>query len=230
MIRMRNQGDSWRAVTPRKYGRLLVLVATLLAIALFAWSMRPPAPNGAVVRVSLDRVPEERVVEFGHVDPPLEFVMPVPVEADAEAERTAAEPRDLGLQGPSQSIPGRSERIAAATAPPARTLRPDRNGVLPISFSLTQSVAAENGGVGVAKTLASEQGAATGLTIFLIGGSLIEVDRNELVTALAQLGASDKAAVLPEPGASGRLTLDRVRTAGLDLRYDAVQDRLVLRP
>lgn len=225
MIRMRHQDDGWRAVPPRRYARFLVLMLTLLAIATFAWSMRPVQAGHAVMRVALDRVPEERVVEFRHADPAFRMVLPVePEGADPGPERggfgdLAAAPQPVE----------RSERLArAATA--TRLVAPDRNGILPIGFSLSEGVSSQAGGVGVPKTIASEEGAMTGLTIFLIGGSLIEVDRSELVAALSRLGATDKAGSLPPASESGRLSLERVRTAGLNLRYDAIHDRLVLKP
>ena len=219
MIRMQVQGDRRLPVAPRRYGRLLVLLLTILAIALFSWSMRPASSSGAVMRVALDRVPEERVVEFGHADPQLAAVVPLP---PAETEGPASRSEPAGRTSTPSARSTASPRVAL--------VRPDRNGILPIDFSLSQGVSSEVGGVGVPKTIASEQGAATGLTIFLIGGSLIEVDRGELVAALGQLGAGEKASRLPPAPASGRLSLDRVRTAGLDLRYDAIQDRLVLKP
>lgn len=225
MIRMRRQGDGWRAVPPRNYARFAILLLTLLAIALFAWSMRPAPQGRAVMRVALDRVPEERVVRFGHAEPYLELVSPV-----AAAEMHVEEGETISNQISAPAIRD-AEPQRLAKAPPSRTMvKPDRNGILPIGYSLSAGVSSQEGGVGVPKTIASEQGAATGLTIFLIGGSLIEVDRGELVAALAQLGAGDKADRLPPPSESGRLSLDRVRTAGLDLRYDAIQDRLVLKP
>ncbi|MBX7541299.1 hypothetical protein [Qipengyuania sphaerica] len=224
MIRMRQQGDRFLAVPPRRYARFIVLALTLLAIALFSWSMRPVSSAGAVMRVALDRVPEERVVEFGHENAPIRMIMPVPAEEVPPG--AASDPRSSGGMRETE----RDRPRLAKAASPARMVKPDKHGILPIGYSLPEGVSSQAGGVGVSKTLASEQGAATGLTIFLIGGSLIEVDRGELVAALAQLGAAEKASSLPPASESGRLSLDRVRTAGLDLRYDAIQDRLVLRP
>ena len=222
---MRRHQGRWSPRLRPSYSRLLVVFVTLVAIAIVSIGMGKLQGDGAVMRVALDRVPEERVVEFGHEAPQMVMVLPVP--APDAADFISPEP-DLPATEP--------VRLAAAqpgTRPaPARpsTVRPDANGILPIDYSLPQGVSSQQGGVGVAKTIAAEGGVATGLTIFLIGGSLIEVDRGELVSALSQLGASDKASRLPPAGDTGRLSLDRVRTAGLDLRYDAVNDRLVLRP
>lgn len=233
MIQMRPDDGKLVPVPPRRFSRAIVLLATFACILLFAWSMRPDGSgndSGAVVRVSLSSVPEERVVHFGH-----EFPVPAPAAPDAAIADAGAD-----VAGEDEIAP---VRIAAASTAKfagspqsqrdqrrANYARPDANGVLPIGYSLTEGVSSVNGGVGVPKTIAAEGGEATGLTIFLIGGSLIEVDRGELVTALARLGAADKAGNLPPAGESGRLSLDRVRTAGLDLRYDAIHDRLVLRP
>lgn len=224
MIRMRSSEGQMVPLVPAQVGRWVVLLATLAAICLFSWSMRPAHSSGAVVRVSLAKVPEERVVTFGHADQPFAMVLPVPVENEPEAPQL---PQTRATPGTQLSSERPAQRFATSPAP---KMKPDANGVLPIGFSLPKGVSSETGGVGVAKTLASETGAATGLTIFLIGGAVIEVDRNELVSALAQLGAADRAGSLPAAGETGRLSLDRVRTAGVDLRYDAIQDRLVLRP
>lgn len=231
MIQMRSDGERLVPVPPRSRARAIVALVTALAILMVAWNMRPNgSERGAVVRVSLSSVPEERVVHFGH-----EFSAPA-------AGEVAALVADAGLEGIGEEeiAPVRTAAASAASSPGAprsqreqrgaNFARPDANGVLPIGYSLTEGVSSVSGGVGVPKTIAAEGGDATGLTIFLIGGSLIEVDRGELVTALARLGASDKAGNLPAAGESGRLSLDRVRTAGLDLQYDAIHDRLVLRP
>ena len=231
MIVLRRRKDRLAPVRTRDYAQLAVAVITLCAIIGFSLSMRPASASRAVVRVAFDRIPEERVVDFGHEMPQITLVSPVPADEPASDVHTPA------TEQPSTGATATNPATLAAARPrtaavPARQLavKPDANGILPIDFSLPEGVSSQTGGVGVAKTLASEGGAATGLTIFLIGGSVIEVDRNELMAALAQLGASDKAGRIPEAGGSGRLSLDKVRTAGLDLRYDAIQDRLVLRP
>ena len=229
MVPMRQHGQGWAPVPRRRYAKLVVLLVTLVAIAAVSMSMRPVSGGKAVVRVSLDRIPEERVVEFGHEMPRMTMVVPVPVEEEYEPATAVV----------GQSVPARESKpqFAAAVQPrevpepaAAKPVTPDANGILPIDFQLQEGVSSQMGGVGVAKTLAAEGGQATGLTIFLIGGSLIEVDRKELITALGQLGASEKAARIPPADETGRLSLDHVRTAGLDLRYDAILDRLVLRP
>ncbi len=227
MIQMRHREGRWKPVPRRRIARPLVTALTLAAIAAASLAMRPTADSGAVMRVSLDRVPEERVVEFGHEMPRLAMVSPVPPTANPVDPIPVAGNTVTGT-GMSQklaSVPERQTRPQAAVF-----VAPDSNGILPIDFELQEGVSSQVGGVGVAKTLAAEDGQATGLTIFLIGGSLIEVDRQELIAALAQLGASDKAGRVPPAGETGRLSLDRVRTAGLDLRYDAIRDRLILRP
>ena len=233
MIVMRRDKERWAPVAKRDYARAAVIIFTLAAIAAFSLAMRSAHENRAVVRVSLDRIPEERVVEFGHEMPRITLMSPIEPEVPL-AEVTipsagSAPPADLSAPpGPAVAAATPRRPVGRRAAKP--DLVADANGVLPIDFSLPEGISSHDGGVGVAKTLASEGGAATGLTIFLIGGSLIEVDRAELLAALAQLGAADKAGRIPPAGDSGRLSLERVRTAGLDLRYDAIHDRLVLRP
>lgn len=231
MIAVHSDGRRRVPVRQRNFARTIVLLATFACIGLFAWDMRPATnASSAVVRVSLSAVPEERVVNFGHEFPRLAIAEPI-----AAVEGAGPVPPEPDPRSPVPTNRAPAPAIAGQTSVPREQRRtkyakPDANGVLPIGYSLAQGVSSEIGGVGVPKTIASEGGEATGLTIFLIGGSLIEVDRGELVTALARLGASDKAGSLPAAGESGRLSLDRVRTAGLDLRYDAIRDRLVLRP
>ena len=197
----------WRAT--------LLVFGLCLAVAVAAL-VHAELQSRAVVRIALDQVPEERVVEFGHQDSAFAMVLPVTADAIEQSQVT---------QGVTAPLP-ESHRLPRTVA----YVEPDRNGVLPINFSLDHGVSSAAGGVGVAKTIASDQGAMTGLTIFLVGGSIIEVDRGELAGALAAIGASERSSSLPAAGANGRLSLDRVRQAGLDLRYDAIRDRLVLNP
>ncbi len=237
MIQMRSDGERLVPVPPRSRSRTVVALITALTILLVAWNMRPAnSESGAVVRVSLSSVPEERVVRFGH-----EFPGRDPTGPNAVLDAAGPVVSGESLSSPDRTAPAPASASASASATQiskqvardqrmAKYAKPDSNGVLPIGFSLAEGVSSVSGGVGVPKTIAAEGGKATGLTIFLIGGSLIEVDRGELVTALARLGASDKVGNLPAASESGRLSLDRVRTAGLDLRYDAIRDRLVLRP
>ena len=231
MIQMRSDGERLVPVPPRSRSRTIVALITALTILLVAWNMRPAdSDRGAVVRVSLSSVPEERVVRFGHEFPHPDPTGPNAVLAAAGPVVSEESPSSPDRTAPAPASATRISKQVARDQRIAKLAQPDANGVLPIGFSLAEGVSSVSGGVGVPKTIAAEGGEATGLTIFLIGGSLIEVDRGELVTALARLGASDKVGNLPAASESGRLSLDRVRTAGLDLRYDAIHDRLVLRP
>ena len=220
----RVSGDRTQPPRARRSPYPWLIAFALLLVPFSSWTLQISNDNGAVMRVPLDRVPEEKVVSFGHADHGFEPSWQVENEAGAE------------LEGPSEAIfaessaPLHATSRVAKTTLPGRAVGPDRNGVLPIGYSLPQGVSSQEGGVGVSKTLAVEEGTATGLRIFLIGGSLIEIDRGELVAALGQLGAPEKAQRLPAANEAGRLSLESVRMAGLDVRYDAIRDRLVLRP
>lgn len=186
-----------------------------LAIAVAAL-VHAELQNRAIVRIALNHVPVEQLVEFGHDDGAFAMVMPVPPSAvenmqGGEFDRTATR---------------RPERLQPAVA----YVEADGDGVLPLDFSIEQGFTSASGGIGVTKTIATDQGATTGLTIFLVGGSIIEIERSELAGALAAIGASELSRALPPAAENGRLSLDRVRQAGLDLRYDAIRDRLVLHP
>lgn len=167
-----------------------------------------------VVRIPLNQVPIEKVVEFGHADGTFAIALPDKMKGIEE----------IGSVEHAKNSPDRPENRQR----PLAYVEPDRNGVLPISFSLDRGSSSGAGGVGVTKTIATLQGQMTGLTIFLVGGSSIEVDRAELAQALTAIGAGERSSSLPAAGSNGRLSLDRVRQAGLGLRYDAIRDRLVL--
>ena len=231
MVMRRRRKGCWEPLRTGKSAQIATAVVAFCAIIGFSLGARPETANRAVVRVGFDRIPEERVVDFGHEMPRITLVSPISSDVPGSDFHLS----DAGLEASEITRPAPGPLVTSRPRTPAPSVnqadvRPDANGILPIDFSLPKGVSSETGGIGVAKTLASEGGTATGLTIFLIGGSVIEVDRNELVLALDQLGASEKAGRLPQAGASGRLSLDKVRTAGLDLRYDAIHDRLVLRP
>lgn len=193
----------------------LCAIALALSLAIAAGALvHTELTKSDVVRIAMNEVPVERVVEFGHEEGAFAMVLPVspPPSADTKVRPAAI--------------------TEALTRPMPRTAQfaPDENGVLPINFTLEEGETAIGGGVGVKKTIALQQGEMTGLTIFIVGDAMIEVERGELAKALEAIGAGSKAAVLPQAGRTGRLSLDRVRHAGLDLRYDAIQDRLVLHP
>ena len=204
------------ALVLKVLGRATFLVACLcLAIAVAAL-IHAELQNRAVVRIALDQVPVERVVEFGREDGA--FAVAPPVTPSVVEVRQGGELDRNATRGP--------EWLQPAVA----YVEPDADGILPIDFSIKQGFTTASGGIGVTKTIATDQGAMTGLTIFLVGGSIIEIERSELAGALAAIGANERSQALPPAGANGRLSLDRVRQAGLDLRYDAIRDRLVLHP
>ena len=194
---------------------ILVVLIVLFAITDFVQSRMARQP---VTRIALAEVPVEKVVEFGHEEGAFSFV---PSPADPAAP--------VAGDGPAVPVATARNDIAPA-AKPAIQVRPDANGVLPIGFSLERGETSAGGGVGVSKTIASPKGEMAGLTIFIVGDALIEVDRAELVRALSTIGATEEVQRLPQASGNGRISLDRLRQAGLDVRYDAVGDRLVLHP
>lgn len=201
-------------ITDREVLKWLVLstLATCLALALGALVVEKIVSR-TPTRIALAEVPVEKVAEFGHRDGAFAIALP-----DAPSDTGPVEPRRIVPERPAES-----PRTIAEVAP-------ETGSVLPIAFSLVQGETAVGGGVGVRKTIALPQGDMTGLTIFIVGDAVIEVERSELARALAAIGAGSETTVLPDAGGNGRLSLDRLRHAGLDLRYDAVRDRLVLHP
>lgn len=175
-----------------------------------------------VTRIAMNQVPVEKVVDFGHEDGEFAVQDLTPAQDPVPVSETKQNP-EIG--------PADKPQLAVAPNLPRRSVvAPDANGVLPIAFSLEGGGTAGVAGLGVEKTIALEQGAVSGIKIFIVGDALIEVERQELARALNAIGAQAKAETLPDAGRSGRLTLDRVRHAGVDLRYDAIRDRLILRP
>lgn len=214
MTRSRPSLQSAMAVAAQVVTRLCIIAAALcLAIALVAF-VQARSASQSVVRIAMNDVPVEKVVEFGHEERAFSMVLPVPAD---EVEPLFAQPAP-------------PVETSAITAPAMARVTPDRNGVLPISFSLEEGATAIGGGVGVTKTIALQQGEMTGLKIFIVGDAMIEVERIELARALEAIGAGNRIAALPAAGRTGRLSLDHVRQAGLDLKYDPIRDRLVLNP
>ena len=157
MVPMRQDGHGWVPVPRRRYAKLVVLLATLFTIVAFSTSMRQASGGNAVVRVSLDRVPEERVVEFGHERPRLALSMPVPAEGaitPASTAMTVAASRDEGPPKLVAPVPRKTPPVLTVV----KALKPDAKGILPIDFQLQEGVSSQVGGVGVTKTLPPEGG------------------------------------------------------------------------
>ena len=100
----------------------------------------------------------------------------------------------------------------------------DKN-ILALDFSLKPNFNPGPDGMRVTKALAREKGAQTELPIILVDATRIEIGRADLRAALDRLGVAKEDTKLPQ---GDRMSLDAVRRAGLDLRYDAIRDRLVL--
>ena len=195
---------------PTRTRQGLVLAFTLLAMALtgyFLLTAEVHRVSSEVLRVALKPTPLETVTAFGHTR-----------QAGAEiVEGTPAQalPNDgASEQGP---IVAMSERSTFAAA--------NDSGIIPLSYSLEPAFNPGPDGLRVSKPIALQGGDETQLALYLLNGTRIEVAREDLASALTRLGAAEKAKNLPD---LERMSLEQVRRAGLDLRYDAIRDRLML--
>ena len=183
-----------------------VAVTFLVVFLAFASAaaVRPQDPSRDILRVALQPAPAESVVEFGHA------------AQRADTGEQAANLAEFATQTPGAPEPSRMV--------PAPRGSSDRN-ILAVDFSLKPNFNPGPDGMRVTKALAREKGPQTELPIILVDATRIEIGRAELLSALERLGLAMDDAKLPQ---GDRLSLDAVRRAGLDLRYDAIRDRLVL--
>ena len=188
----------------------LATAAVVLMVVFFAFSSfamtHPHDPTRDILRVSLEPMPTESVVPSAHeLAPRIETAgsdLAEPTSALASADNTGA------LQA------------AAGKAVPLAD-----NGIIPLSFRLKPNFNPGPDGLQVTKPLALKEGGQTDLAIILVDASRIEIERSALSGALERLGLRGAGESLPE---KERLSLDAIRSAGIDLRYDAIRDRLVL--
>ncbi|WP_226699885.1 hypothetical protein [Qipengyuania gaetbuli] len=183
-----------------------VAVTFLVVFLAFASTaaVHPHDPSRDILRVALEPAPAESVVDFGH---------------GAQRADTGEPAANLAEVAP--HTPGAPEPSSMGPAPRGSS---DRN-ILALDFSLKPNFNPGPDGMRVTKALAREKGAQTELPIILVDATRIEIGRAELLSALERLGLAMDDAKLPQ---GDRLSLDAVRRAGLDLRYDAIRDRLVL--
>ena len=141
-----------------------------------------------------------------------------PLVRDADPDETAS----------SAPIPEAAAPLDVVLPPPAKEPESlDHGGeVLKLSYRLEPAFDGGPDGVEVRKRLVRDGAGETSLPIFLMGGTRIEVERDTLASALAELKLDRQAADLPD---KKRLTLENVRSSGVDLTYDAIRDRLVLK-
>lgn len=188
----------------------LATAAAVLMVVFFAFSSfamtTPHDPTRDILRVSLEPMPTERVVPPAH-----ERATPIEL-----ASSDLADPQAAHVQG---------ETLGSLTVPKGDTSPATAGSIIPLSFELKPNFNPGPEGLKVTKPLALQEGRQTDLSIILVDASRIEIERSALSGALEQLGMGGKGEKLP---AKERLSLDTIRNAGIDLRYDAIRDRLVL--
>lgn len=187
-------------------GTVVVLLAVLFSALASAAVLHPDDPSRHVLRIALEPISSERVLIPDHVPTRTGLALPEPEQAE----------------GPSQT--GQATSFAAPAKTRIANVSTDQQ-IMPLSFRLTPNFNPGPEGLTVTKQLAHQSGKLADIQIILVDATRIEIERASLSSALAELGLAEAGKRLPE---TQKLSLETIRRAGLDLRYDAIRDRLVL--
>jgi hypothetical protein len=217
----------WRIRRGGRRGRRWALPLLLGAAALVAGpvaagsvSLSPSLPlltpdrETYAVRIALPQVWERRTERAPAPAKPRD---PLPV-----AEAVSAEP------GEAAAPPRPDERLAALTSPPppsrpaGRAKAARMPGVIALRYSLAGGAEAEDA-IEVAKPVTVAGRDAGRLPIRIDGNAQVFAQGSRVAALLAAHGA-------PAPDGLGDafVSLERLRSLGIDVRYDAIRDRLVL--
>lgn len=217
---------TWRGAV-RGYAALAPLVLVCLAAGIAAafgpqFRMeRLSADYAYLVRVDLDRVEEltrQRDAARRQALPAPGFATigePGVVDAtDATVQDLAATPQD-----PARALPPAAAPAASGRPDPAAAA--SRLGYMPLTFDLGGSAEASDS-LQVNKPVEFEQRVLGNVAVRIDVGSRIYVSRADLGRILPEGMAAPASA-------DNYVLLSRLRQSGLDLRYDPVRDRFVLR-
>ena len=195
----------------RQKATLLGIVATfaLAGLAVVGAHSKESRPEGefGVFRVALQASQTKTKL------PPIE---PLVREEIGQAIPPATTQPEAEMPDPIAQPLAREEKVAAA----------EGGDILKLSYRLEPAFDAGPDGVEVLKRLVRDGAGETDLPIYLMGGTRIEIERDKLASALAELKFDRQVANLPD---KPRLTLENLRSSGVDLSYDAIRDRLVLK-
>jgi hypothetical protein len=216
---------TWRGAA-RSYGALVPLVLLCLSAGIAATfgprfrMERFSSDYAYLVRMDLHRVEELT----SQRDALRRQALPAPgfaaIEEPALPEEADDPAADLA------AAPLASSRLSAASTPPAPTQADlseaaSRLGYMPLSFDLGGSAEASDS-LQVNKPVEFEQRVLGNVAVRIDVGSRIYVSRADLGRILPD-GMSAPAS------ADNYVLLTRLRQSGLDLRYDPIRDRFVLR-
>jgi hypothetical protein len=94
-----------------------------------------------------------------------------------------------------------------------------------VRFNLSDPYGERAGAIELKKAVRVEGAEAGNATIRITDGSTITISREDLGKLLANAGHQDWAAAL---GSGSFVSFDRIRQAGMSVRYDAASDRIVV--
>ena len=171
---------------------------------------------------------------------PVRFALPLeksPASAQLLTLQAEAEPAEVSTPadveedqaGPSIDRHAFSNAFADVGAAPRPDSPPVLDGGLAVHFNLADPYTPNNdrsGPIELKKGVRINGADAGSATIRVTNGATIAMARIDLGKQLASAGRTDLAASMPAAGAF--VTFDRIRQAGLNVRYDAASDRILL--
>lgn len=180
--------------------------------------------------VRIDLLPYDQVVNC-HQAPDCK---PAHASSMADNPSTLDEESDGGLTiaGTGSELPLAAQSAEDRSAPSPQVTPPDRLGFEPGLLGLRFSIAPEDRARGAIRTKKRFQingGAAKSLPITVADDGSIEVDAKDILRELdgaASARTLDNLSVASKTGDS--ISFDQLRSAGLDVRYDAVLDKITV--
>lgn len=181
---------------------------------------------------------------------PLRFALPPPgfpdpPDEDAAAPGASDEKPDTAAPAadaaePERGAPGLPDGFAAAfegvpspaaTAIPAAAAQEEKGGLTAVRFNLADPYAPSGDGqasgpIELTKGVRVNGAEAGNATIRVTDGATIAIARDQLDKLLSGAGRGDLADKLASAGPF--VSFDRIRQAGLNVRYDAASDRILL--
>lgn len=147
-------------------------------------------------------------------EPGNETELEIPSEPDSRAGPAT---------GPAEPMP------AFGQGPSAQAMGPGGlDGLLTVSFNLAEPDARERSSIEIRKDVRFNGVDAGAATILIGGGSALFIAREDLRTLLSAARRADLVDTLATGEDHPFVRFDEVRRAGLDLRYDAAADRILI--
>ncbi|WP_390587750.1 hypothetical protein [Erythrobacter sp. MTPC3] len=208
-------------------GYLAVIVCLLVTGATWShWIARPDAAGVYTAELDRSLLSSPSIDSSGNNN-----VSAAPGEQMAEASTSTAPPLDAATQPPEELLQA-AEEVAAQIGQTAATGSID---LAQLEFDLGEQTTASSdirpaGGSSIEVAKAVFAGGTD------IGTLTVTVDRNARLfvrgTELARILASPASNVQPPPqiASNDLVSFQRLRETGIDLRYDPIEDRIILQP